>query len=83
MDDRNERKISVGINVKSAASLPRLGAQLQAFFSAIEEYVGPADINLAVSVNPTPAAAIGPIEYPQEPPRDIEIIFVPDEGERD
>jgi hypothetical protein len=75
----NERKISVGINVKSPANLPQLGERLAAFFRALEPEIGPFDVSLAVSVNPTDAAAIGPIEYPKDE-RDIEIVFIPDQS---
>lgn len=75
MTKPNARNITIGINVKSASSLPKVGAHLSAFLSAIEEYAGPADINLAVSVNPTPAAAIRPVES------ESEVVYVTESDE--
>ncbi|ANY67696.1 hypothetical protein BBD42_15395 [Paenibacillus sp. BIHB 4019] len=46
----NKRVIFLGINVKSAASLPKVGAYLNAFLAAVEEHARPADIELTVNV---------------------------------
>lgn len=75
---QNTRSISIGINVKTASSLPKVGAYLSAFLRNVEEYAGPADISLAVSVNG------GTVGLPQDD-SEISVVFIPaqDEGERD
>ncbi|GIQ63659.1 hypothetical protein PACILC2_22270 [Paenibacillus cisolokensis] len=70
----NKRSVNVGINVKSPATLPRLGRQLNEFFRAIEEYVGPADVSVMVAVNPAPDGAVGPVKF---------VVITPDYDEDD
>jgi hypothetical protein len=80
-----KRNLSIGVNVKEAGNLPKVGRHLAAFLKTVDHDHGPFDVNIAVSVEPTDASAIGPIELPQgdeEMPQTIEIVYM-DRGDVD
>lgn len=71
---RIKRTLSIGINVSDVRKLPKVGRDIAAFLKSVDHEHGPFDVNIAVSVEPTEATAIGPIEY--EPKTQvIEVIY--------
>lgn len=79
----SRRSLTVGINVGDVRRLPQVGRHLAAFLKTVDHDHGPFDINLAVSVEPTVAGAIGPVEFPNSSDDlapQIEVIYV-DGGE--
>lgn len=60
------RNMHVGINVETAADLPKVGAQLAKFLRAVDVEHGPFDITIALAVAPTEAAAINPYEAEED-----------------
>jgi hypothetical protein len=81
------RTLALGINVSEADQLPKVGRYLAKFLTEIDHPHGPFDLNLVVSVNPTDASAIGPVEIPttqDEPQITVEIVQVDDiDGEEE
>jgi hypothetical protein len=74
-----KRTLSIGINVKDVRKLPKVGVDIAKFLKSVDIDHGPFDINIAVSVEPTEAGIIGPIEFPKagdELPQTIEIVYV-------
>jgi hypothetical protein len=60
------RNLHVGINVETAAELPKVGTQLAKFLRAVDVEHGPFDVSIALAVAPTEAAAITPYEAEEE-----------------
>ncbi|MCM3784360.1 hypothetical protein M3231_15355 [Neobacillus mesonae] len=78
------RTLSIGINVDAASKLPKVGEYVAKFLTHLTEQHGLFTVSIAVSVEPTEASAIGPIEpvNDDDEDSDFEIIFIPEkEGE--
>ncbi|NOU98441.1 hypothetical protein [Paenibacillus planticolens] len=75
----NKRSLSLGINVKDVRNLPKVGRHISAFLKSVDHDHGPFDVNIAASVEPTEAAAIGPVELPaadDKPPQEFEVVYL-------
>lgn len=78
------RTLSIGINVDAASKLPKVGEYVAKFLTNLTEKHGLFTVNIAVSVEPTEASAIGPVEPTNDDDgySEMEIVFIPEkEGE--
>lgn len=69
-----KRALSIGINVKDIRKLPKVGRDIAKFLKSVDHDHGPFDVNIALSVEPTEAGAIGPIELGAQT-QGIEVIY--------